>query len=91
MCEIVSLIVTPNLSTDKHRVSSSAPSSLIGKAKCTSDDRCRDRGDSVMLRNQSCPHYPSLFLNRTVQLRHTYNDDPKRVLIQVTIINNLLI
>ncbi|VUZ45552.1 unnamed protein product [Hymenolepis diminuta] len=47
---------------DKHRVSTSGLFLSIGKAKCTSGDSCRGTADSATFRNQSCPHYPFLFL-----------------------------
>ncbi|VUZ50552.1 unnamed protein product, partial [Hymenolepis diminuta] len=76
---------------DRHHVSSSGPSSSIRKAKHTSDDGFRGTADSAMFRNQSCPHYPFLFLQPPVQLNHAYNYVLTRALIQQTNINSLSI
>ncbi|VUZ40343.1 unnamed protein product, partial [Hymenolepis diminuta] len=61
-CSHCQLYCDIRLSLDKHRVSLSGSSSLIGKVKCTSDDSCRDTADSAKFENQSCPHCPFLFL-----------------------------
>ncbi|KAM3171340.1 hypothetical protein ACTXT7_016801 [Hymenolepis weldensis] len=54
----------PKLSTDKHSVSSSGSSSLIRKAKCTSDDNRRGTLTRRYFRTNPVHTVPSFSYNR---------------------------
>ncbi|VUZ47322.1 unnamed protein product [Hymenolepis diminuta] len=61
MREIINPIVTSGPLQIKV-VSSRGSFSSIGKVKSASNDGCGGTADSVMFRNQSCPHCPFPFL-----------------------------
>ncbi|KAM3177362.1 hypothetical protein ACTXT7_004682 [Hymenolepis weldensis] len=63
MWEIVNFIVTPSsLPINIACPQATQPYRSEKLTKCTSDDSCRGTADSALFQNQSCPHYPFLFL-----------------------------
>ncbi|KAM3176175.1 hypothetical protein ACTXT7_007010 [Hymenolepis weldensis] len=63
MCEIINLIVTPgSLQLNIVCPQVAHPHRSEKLTRCISDDSCRGTADSAMFQNQSCLHYPFLFL-----------------------------
>ncbi|VUZ49109.1 unnamed protein product [Hymenolepis diminuta] len=69
MCEIVNLVTSGSLPINIVclQVAYSYRSEKL--IKCTSDNSCRGKADSVTFRNQSCLYYPSIFLRPSRSFR----------------------